>query len=102
MTVVASRVKVQRNVPSRAKKNTVSFSLRGRKQRKEQVAEEKSAREILISSIKSTETQLKKAYCAFNEARDTDLVESCIFEIKSLHAKHNYLTKQLRSGEGVS
>lgn len=84
--------------PSRAvhKEKRVRFSFKSKKKQKLQRVEEESSRAVLISSIKATEVQLKKAYISFNEVTDQDLVDCCIFEINALHARHNYLTKQLK------
>lgn len=67
-----------------------------RKERKNQQDAEANHRVALIDSIKTTQNLLKQAHTAFQQATDPDLVESYVYEINALKARHNYLSKQLR------
>ncbi len=73
-----------------------------RKYRKLQASQVAQQRVALIESIKSTQNLLKHAHSAFQEATDPDLVESYVYEINALKARHNYLSKQLRDWEDPS
>lgn len=55
-----------------------------------------TSQEDLIASIKLTQGLLKEAYSCFHQTIDPDLLESYVFEINALKARHNYLSKQLR------
>ncbi len=64
----------------------------GKKKRQEAAME----RTDLIDSIKLTQGLLKEAYSCFHQTSDPDLLESYVYEINALKARHNYLSKQLR------
>ena len=53
----------------------------------------------LMLSLQEAQTALNHAYLAFDDAVDPDLVESCIFEIRSLQSRVNYLLRQLKAEE---
>ena len=57
---------------------------------------DKSSEEIK-NDIKETKKRLEQARSRFQYERDSDLVDSCIFEINSLQAKYNYLLKRTRA-----
>lgn len=67
-----------------------------KKQRKGKVVQDQ--RVDLIDSIKLTQNRLKQAYSCFHQTTDPDLVDSYVYEINALKARHNYLSKQLREG----
>lgn len=50
-----------------------------------------------------TTQALKDAYARFDYVCDSELIESCIFEINALKARSNYLLRQIkqRSGQPV-
>ena len=50
----------------------------------------------LMASLRQAQQSLDHAYLAFDDITDTDLMESCIFEIRSLQARINYLLRQLK------
>ena len=54
------------------------------------------ARRELMDSLSRTRVQLRQAYGGFNTARDQDLIESYVYEINSLHARFNYLLRQVK------
>ena len=53
----------------------------------------------LMQSLQQAQRSLDHAYLAFDDITDTDLMESCIFEIRSLQARSNYLLRQLKQQE---
>lgn len=58
-------------------------------------------RRELMSSLASTRTQINQAYGGFNCARDSDLIDSYVFEISALQARYNYLLKRVKELEAV-
>ena len=53
----------------------------------------------LMASLRQAQQSLDHAYLAFDDITDTDLMESCIFEIRSLQARINYLLRQMKQQE---
>lgn len=53
----------------------------------------------LMLSLQEAHTALNHAYLAFNDAVDPELVESCIFEIRALQARINYLLRRMKAEE---
>ena len=53
----------------------------------------------LKQSLQNTKTALAHAYSAFDYASDPDLTDSCIYEIRSLQARMDYLVKQIKEHE---
>ena len=53
----------------------------------------------LISSLSRTRAQLQQAYSGFNLVSDQDLVESYVFEIKSLQSRYDYLFRRIKELE---
>lgn len=56
----------------------------------------------LKTSLKTTQSDLSSAYTAFDYASDPELTEACIFEIRSLQARMNYLVRQIKNLETCS
>lgn len=54
-------------------------------------------RRPLLTSLHQTCRDLTAARCAFQSARDPDLVESYAYEISALQCRHTYLLGQLRA-----
>lgn len=52
----------------------------------------------LEESIEKTRRDLDMAYAGFDDALETDLIDSYIYEINALHKRYKYLT-DLASGE---
>ena len=50
----------------------------------------------LMASLRQAQQSLDQAYLAFDDITDGELVESCIFEIRSLQSRINYLLRQLK------
>ena len=53
----------------------------------------------LKTSLQETQSALNSAYTAFDYASDPELTEACIFEIRSLQARMNYLVRQIKELE---
>ena len=53
----------------------------------------------LKTSLQETQTALDHAYTAFDYTSDPELTEACIFEIRSLQARMNYLLRQIKELE---
>lgn len=53
----------------------------------------------LKTSLQETQSALSSAYMAFDYASDPELTEACIFEIRSLQARMNYLLRQIKDFE---
>ena len=64
-------------------------------------AREEERRE-LMQSLAHTRTLINQAYGGFNNASDSDLIESYVFEINSLHARYNYLLRRFKELEGTA
>jgi len=56
----------------------------------------------LKTSLQSTHDALDHAYTAFDYASDPELTEACIFEIRSLQARMNYLVRQIKELEACA
>lgn len=64
-------------------------------------AQEEERRE-LMQSLSHTRTLINQAYGGFNSTSDSDLIESYVFEINSLHARYNYLLRRVKELEGLA
>ena len=53
----------------------------------------------LKTSLQRTQNALNSAYTAFDYASDPELTEACIFEIRALQARMNYLVRQIKELE---
>ena len=53
----------------------------------------------LKTSLQETQSALNHAYTAFDYTSDPELTEACIFEIRSLQARMNYLVRQIKELE---
>lgn len=68
------------------------------KSRRISPAREEERRE-LISSLSHTRALINQAYSGFNMARDSDLIESYVFEINALQARYSYLLRRVKELE---
>ena len=59
-------------------------------------------RRELLQSLSHTRTLINQAYGGFNNASASDLIESYVFEINSLHARYNYLLRRVKELEGAT
>ena len=53
----------------------------------------------LKTSLRQTQTALDHAHAAFDYTSDPELTEACIYEIRSLQARMNYLLRQIKELE---
>ena len=53
----------------------------------------------LMNSLVHTRTLINQAYGSFNHARDSELIESYVFEINALQARYNYLLRRVKELE---
>lgn len=53
----------------------------------------------LKTSLRETQDALVCAHAAFDYASDPELTESCIFEIRALQSRMNYLVRQIKELE---
>ena len=60
------------------------------------------ARRELMSSLAHTRALINQAYGGFNTTSDSDLIESYVFEINSLHARYNYLLRRVKELEDAT
>lgn len=61
--------------------------------------QEAEGKEELLAAMRATQSALNRAYEGFNRTADGDLIESYVFEIKSLQHRYSYLLRQLRELE---
>lgn len=59
-------------------------------------------RRELMQSLSHTRTLINQAYGGFNSTSDSDLIESYVFEINSLHARYNYLLRRVKELEDLA
>lgn len=59
-------------------------------------------RRDLMQSLSRTRTLISQAYGGFNNTSDSDLIESYVFEINSLHARYNYLLRRVKELEDLA
>ena len=53
----------------------------------------------LLRALQAAQRDLSHAYLSFNDAVDPELVESSIYEIRSLQARINYLLRRIKAEE---
>ena len=53
----------------------------------------------LKTSLQDTQDALNHAYAAFDYTIDPELTDACIFEIRALQSKMNYLVRQIKELE---
>lgn len=53
----------------------------------------------LMESLSQAQAALQHAYLSFDTLSDPELVESCIFEIRALQARINYLLRAMKEEE---
>lgn len=56
----------------------------------------------LKTSLQQTQEALNHAYAAFDYADDPELTEACIFEIRALQARMNYLVREIKALEACA
>ena len=58
--------------------------------------------QLLHEELRRTQRELSLAYDRFNEAREPELVEACIYEIKSINARFDFLYRIIKERSGDS
>ena len=53
----------------------------------------------LKTSLQDTQDALSHAYAAFDYTSDPELTDACIFEIRSLQSRMNYLVRKIKETE---
>ncbi len=53
-------------------------------------------RQALLSDIEDALTDIRHARNCFEEARDPEMIEACIFEIKSAEARYSFLLRKAK------
>ncbi len=53
--------------------------------------------QLLHEELRRTQRELSLAYDRFNEAREPELVEACIYEIKSINARFDFLYRSIKA-----
>lgn len=61
-----------------------------------------AALQELKQSLQYTQNELTLAYHAFDYASDPDLTEACIYAIRSLQSRMDYLIKQIKEREACT
>ena len=56
----------------------------------------------LKTSLQHTQQDLSHAFAAFDYASDPELTESCIFEIRAIQSRMNYLLRQIKELEACA
>ena len=56
----------------------------------------------LKTSLQSAQRDLRHASAAFDYASDPELTESCIFEIRAIQSRMNYLLRQIKELEACA
>lgn len=63
---------------------------------------EELERRGLLESLTQTRALIAQAYAGFNAARDTDLIESYVFEINALQSRYGYLLRRVKELDGTA
>jgi hypothetical protein len=53
-------------------------------------------KEFIVESIRKVTESLDQAYNNFNLITDPELIDSCIYELKSMQLKYRYLIQQAK------
>ncbi len=56
----------------------------------------------LKDALRDTQSALTRAHAAFDYTSDPELTEACIFEIRALQTRMNYLVRQIKALESCS
>lgn len=56
----------------------------------------------LKTSLQDTQSALNHAYAAFDYTSDPELTEACIYEIRALQARMNYLVRRIKEMEACA
>lgn len=64
--------------------------------RKKEASPWAEEREVLLRELGRTRALIAQAYTGFNTARDSDLIESYVFEINALQSRYCYLLRRVK------
>ena len=67
--------------------------------RREPLTEQETERLELEEELRHTREQLQRAFRAFNQVTDPDLIEAWNYEINAQQARYNYLLRQWKTLE---
>ncbi|QUH29490.1 YaaL family protein [Vallitalea guaymasensis] len=59
-------------------------------------ASELNEEEVLLKNIEITKRALDTAYSNFDVVTDPELIDSCIYEVKAMQLKYEYLINQAK------
>ena len=59
----------------------------------------RAERAELMRELARTRLLTNQAYASFNHARDSELIESYVYEISALQARYNYLLRRVKELE---
>ena len=62
-------------------------------------SDQEQERQALMASLAQTRTLISQAYGSFNHAKDSDLIDSYVYEINALHSRYNYLLRRVKELE---
>ena len=83
-------IKTESSYPEKLRALLASFFL---KKQKEAVSEEKKQ---LLSDIEEALSDLRYARNCFSAATDPEIIEACIYEIKSAESRYNFLIRKAK------
>ena len=78
---------------AKARETSLRNILRGKKQ---QVTPEMLSRRTLLKEIDETLSELRYARALFESAYEPEIVEACVYKIKSAEARYNYLLRKAK------
>ena len=56
----------------------------------------------LKTDLRTTRDALSRAYTAFDYVSDPELTDACIFEIRALQSRMNYLVREIKAMESCA
>ena len=62
-------------------------------------SDQEQERLALMASLAQTRTLISQAYGSFNHAKDSDLIDSYVYEINALQARYSYLLRRVKELE---
>lgn len=78
---------------AKARETSLRHILRGKKQ---QITPELMSRRELLKEIDETLSELRYARALFESAYEPEIVEACVYKIKSAEARYNYLLRKAK------
>jgi len=78
---------------AKSRETSLRHILRGKKQ---QMAPETLSRRALLKEIDDTLSELRYARALFESAYEPEIVEACVYKIKSAEARYNYLLRKAK------